>query len=98
MQMDQNQADGQLVEELLLHSVIDGEFRSELSSVDFSTLPSPVLPQDMSFAEIVRNINNAACVNTCISGLTVKCEQQGTFCSGTCSTGYTIRCDRMTNS
>lgn len=89
-------ADEQLAEELLLRSVIDGEFRREFSSIDFSTLPSPVLPQDMSFAEIVKNANNAGCVSTCISGFTVVCDGNTIQCRSTCVTGYTVRCDGTT--
>ncbi|MEG4631552.1 hypothetical protein QUB56_18465 [Microcoleus sp. AR_TQ3_B6] len=40
----------------------------------------------------------AACVSTCISGLTIVCDGN-TFdpgCRNTCISGYTIRCDGNT--
>lgn len=97
MKIVENSVNDQLTEELLLRSVIDGEFRSEFFSIALSTLPTPVVPQDMSFAEMVKNANNAGCSMTCISGLTINCDQSVTLCCrNTCSTGYTIRCDGTT--
>ncbi|MBD2484027.1 cinnamycin family lantibiotic [Planktothrix sp. FACHB-1365] len=89
----ENSVDEQVDEEWLLRSVVDFDFRNEFSSIDFSTLPASVLPQDMSFAEIVKNANQAACVETCISGFTIVCDGRSYECRSTCITGWTMRCD-----
>lgn len=88
----------QLTEELLLRSVVDFEFRNEFTiNTDTPVLPSPISPQDMSFAEVVKDsVNPQACVSTCISGFTVVCDGNTIECRSTCVTGYTIRCDGTT--
>lgn len=62
-------------------------------------LPIPVLPQDMSFVELVKDAADInACISTCISGFTIICDgnTMDPNCRNTCISGYTIRCDGNT--
>jgi hypothetical protein len=89
----------QLTDELYLRSVVDAEFRSEYAKdMDASALPSPVIPPDMTFAEVVKDSVTASCINTCISGFTIQCDGNtlDPGCRNTCITGWTIRCDGNT--
>jgi hypothetical protein len=90
----------QLIEELLLRSVVDSEFRDEYTrDTEVPTLPSPVAPQDMSFTEVVKDSVSAAdCRSTCLSGFTLVCDGNTipSDCRSTCVSGYTIRCDGST--
>lgn len=86
-------------------STIDAKSKLNENSVNtlFSELPTSVLPQDMSFVELVKESTDInACTNTCISGFTIVCDGQtmggggGPQCRSTCISGYTIRCDGNT--
>jgi hypothetical protein len=94
-----NSAEAQLLEDLLLRTVVDSEFRNEyIKENDNPSLPSPVSPQDMTFTEIVRESVTTACRSTCISGFTLVCDGQSIpdDCKSTCISGYTVRCDGTT--
>ena len=76
------------LEQLFQRSVIDLEFRRELldnpeafgipADIKHLVLPTPVAKQDMSFVELVGDdttfIAPQACINTCISGYTIRCD------------------------
>lgn len=94
-----NSTEVQLIEELLLRTVVDAEFRSEyIKDNDSPNLPSPVSPQDMTFTEIVRESVTSACRSTCDSGFTIICDgtTRDQNCRSTCVSGLTIRCDGTT--
>ncbi len=86
------------LEQLLQRSIFDSDLREALvqhpeifgAEQESPSLPVAVAEQDMTFAELV-SADIEACVRTCVSGLTLKCD--GSTFKRTCRSGYTLRCD-----
>ena len=94
------------LEEILRLTIVDSDFRDEFISkqTDYldikDFLPEAVAQKDLTFIELISDVDIANCSNTCVTGLTLRCDgttiESSTSCRCTCISGYTVSCDGRT--